>query len=70
MSAGETGLIVTDENGKSFLVDSPKVSSGERILFSSRIKRLDCKTDITNEEREKIISKLLELAPEIKWQIH
>jgi hypothetical protein len=70
MSAGETGLVVTDENGKSFLVDCPKLSSGERVLFSSRIQRLYCKTEITDEEREKIISKVLELTPEIKWQIH
>jgi hypothetical protein len=69
MSAGETGLVVTDENGKSFLGDCPKLSSGERVLFSSRIKRLDGNTDITAEEREKIISKLMELAPETKWKI-
>ena len=69
MYAGETGLIFTDENGKSFLVDSPKLSSGERVLFSGRIKQFGCNTDITAEEREKIISKVLELTPKTKWKI-
>ena len=70
MCAGETGLIFTDENGKSFLVDSPKLSSGERVLFSGRIKQFGSNTDITAEEREKIISKVLELTPKTKWKIH
>ena len=69
MCAGSSGLIFTDENGKSFMVDSPKLSSGGRVLFTGRIKRFGCKTDTTAEEREKIIAKILELTPNIEWNI-
>ena len=66
---GGTGLIFTDENGKQFWVDSPKLSSGERVLFTGRIKRFGCNTNTTAEEREAIIAKILELTPDIEWNI-
>ena len=71
MWAGHTELVFTDENNNSFLVDSQKLSLGEnkRILFSNRIRRFGCNKDITAEEREIIVSKVLTLTPEIKWQI-
>jgi len=69
MCAGGSGLLFTDENGKSFLIDCPKLASGERVLFSSRIKRICTDQEISAKEREVIISKVLALTPETQWQI-
>ena len=71
MWAGSAGLIFTDENGNSFLIDSQKLSLGENevILFSKRIKRFGCNKEITDKEREIIISKVLELTQDINWKI-
>ena len=71
MCMGSAGLLFTDENGKSYLVDSHKLLLGEneRVLFSNRIERFDSKQELTNIERETIIAKVMELTPEIKWKI-
>jgi len=68
---GGSGLVFTDENGKSFLVDSQKLSLGvnERVLFSKGIKRFCCNKELTDKERKMIISKVLDLTPDIKWLI-
>jgi len=64
-----SGLLFTDESGNSFLIDCPKLASGERILFSSRIKRIGPDKEMSEKEREIIVSKVLELTPETKWRI-
>ena len=69
MCAGSSGLIFTDENGRSFIIDSPKLSSGERVLFSSRVRQFGSNADLPAEEQETIIAKVLELTPNIKWNI-
>ena len=69
--AGEKNLIFIDENGKSFWINCPKftIVKSERLLFSNEIKRFCSDRPITDEERAKIIAKVLELTPEISWQI-
>ena len=66
---GGSGLLFTDENGKTYLIDCPKLASGERILFSSRIKQICSDKEMSEKEREIIVSKVLELTPETKWRI-
>jgi hypothetical protein len=67
--AGATELLFTDEKGKSFVINCPKLSQVERVLFSSRIKRLGSNGKLTDNEQEIIISKVLQLTPDIKWKI-
>ena len=71
VNTGVSGLVFTDENGKSFFIDSKKllVGSNERVLFSRGIERVCCNKEISDREREIIISKVLELTPEIKWRV-
>ena len=71
MCTGVEGFVFTDENGESFLLNCRKLSSGEydRLLFASRIRRLGSNVEITEQEQKIIISKVLELTPDIKWQI-
>ena len=56
--AGEEGLFFTDENGETLFAKCQKLSSDEWVLFSSSIKRICCITELTDEEREIIISKI------------
>ena len=71
MFTGDLGLVFTDETGHSFLIESQKLLLGEneRVLFSKRIKRLSSNKEITDKERKKIVSRVLELKKDIKWQI-
>ena len=71
MWAGEMNLIFTDEAGEPFVINCPKISTAktERLLFSKEIRRFCGDRAITAEKREKIISKVLELTPEINWII-
>ena len=64
-------LLFTDENGKSFLANIQVLSIGEydMVLFSNKIKRFCPDKELSAEEREIIISKILELTPDIRWQI-
>ena len=55
--AGEEGLFFTDENGETFFAECQKLSSNEWVLFSRSIRRI-CISELTDEEREIIISKI------------
>ena len=69
--AGESALLYKDENGKSFLVKIQVLPDEEydMILFTREIQPLYSNQKLTEKDREIIISKILELSTDIKWQI-
>ena len=68
---GGSELLYKDENGKSFLVKIQVLPNGEydMALFTREIQPMFSNEKLTETDREKIISKILELSPDIKWQI-
>jgi len=68
---GRRGLIFTDEDGIRFCVHIKTLSSGEydMVLYSKDIRPLDIDRKLNDNERETIVSKILELTKDIKWQI-
>ena len=67
----ESGLLFTDENGNNFLVNCHNLFASEynKVLFSKRIRQMGGKEVSSDSDREKIISKIVELTPQIKWLI-
>jgi hypothetical protein len=68
---GGSELLFTDEKGKSFLVNIQILPIGEydMVLFTREIQPLVGNRELTDNDREIIISKILELTKDIKWQI-
>jgi hypothetical protein len=68
---GDAGLLFTDEKGVIFCVYTQTLPFGQSdmVLYSKEIRRIGSKRELTDNEREMIISKILELTPHIKWQI-
>jgi len=66
-----TGLLFTDENGKIFLISCHNLMSSEydKVLFSKGIRQIGCKNELSDSDREKIISKIVELTPQTKLLI-
>ena len=66
-----TGAIFIGENSKKFLIDTQILShsENERVLFFNKVRRFGCKTVLTDKERELVVSKVVELTTEIKWQV-
>ena len=64
------GLTFTDEDGVEYFVLIKTISSEEydKILYSKDIKPR-CRKELSDSDREKIISKILELTKDIKWQV-
>jgi hypothetical protein len=67
---GNSGLTFIDEDGVEYFVLIRTTSSEnyDRILYSKDLKS-KCRKELTDSDRENIISKILELNKEIKWQI-
>ena len=68
---GRSELLYKDENGKSFLAKIQVLPNGEydMALFTREIQPMYSNEKLTETDREIIISKILELSPDIKWQI-
>jgi hypothetical protein len=68
---GHSGLLFTDENGETFCVYTETLRTGksDMVLYSNDIKPLGCNRELTDNDREKIISKILELTKYVEWQI-
>ena len=68
---GRRGLVFTDEDGVRYCVYIKTLSSGEydMVLYSKDIRPLDIERKLNDNERETIISKILELTKDINWQI-
>ena len=66
-----TGLLFTDENGEGFLVNCHNHlrSEYDKVLYSRGIKKLGCKKKLSDDDKERIIAKIIELTPQIKWLI-
>jgi len=66
-----TGLLFTDENGKIFLISCHNLMASEydKVLFSKGIRQIGCKNELSDSDREKIISKIVELTPQTKLLI-
>jgi hypothetical protein len=69
---GRTGLLFTNENGERFCVYCRTLPEGkfDKVLYSKDIRPIDCDRELTDNERETIISKILELTKKIKWKIN
>jgi hypothetical protein len=69
---GREGLLYTDENGETFCVYTEMVplKKSEMVLFANEIKPIGCNRELSNNERETIISKIVELTKDIEWQIN
>ena len=72
MFTGRSDLIFTDGDGIEYMVNTETFSSGmhDMVLFSKRIKTIEGDKKLNKKERETIVSKILNLTPEIKWLIH
>jgi len=68
---GSSGLLYTNENGETFCVytETLPLEKSAMVLYSKEIKPLGCNRELTDNDRETIISKILELTKYIKWQI-
>ena len=68
---GRSGLLYTNENGETFCVYSETLplEKSTMILYSNEIKPLDCNRELSDNDRETIISKNLELTKHVEWQI-
>jgi len=66
---GHSGLIFTDENGEAYCIYSKTLPLGNMVLHSKEIKPLNGNRELSDEDREIIVSKILELTKHIKWQI-
>jgi len=68
---GRSGLLYTDEDGKTFCVYTETLPFGKSgmVLHSKEIKQLSSNSDLTENDREKVILKILELTKHINWQI-
>ena len=68
---GRSGLLYTDENGKTFCVytETLPMRQFDMVLYSREIKPLGCNRELSDNDREMIISKILELTKHINWQI-
>jgi len=68
MFVGRYGLIFTDEDGVMYNVHIDKnVNTG--TLLKKGIKAINKDKWLTDEDVEMIISKILSITPEIKWEI-
>ena len=67
---GNSGLTYTDEDGVEYFVLIRTISSEnyDRILYSKDLKSR-CRKELSDSDRKKIISKILELTKDIKWQV-
>jgi hypothetical protein len=63
------GLLFTDEDGVTFCAYTETLPSGNSVLYSKEITQLGSNRELTDNDREKIISKILGLTQYIKWQI-
>ena len=68
MFVGRYGLIFTDEDGIMYNVHIEK-NEDTGTLLKQGIKALNKDKLLTNKDIEMIISKVLSLTPEIKWEI-
>ena len=66
---GEAGLLFTDEDGVTFCVYTKALPFGKSVLYSKDIIQLGNNRELTDNDREMIISKILELTKHIQWQI-
>ena len=68
---GSSGLLYTDESGETFCVYTETLPSEKSamVLYSNEIKPLGCDRELADNERETIISKILELTKHVEWQI-
>ena len=66
-----TGLLFTDENGNIFLISCHNLMASEydMVLFSKGIRQIGCKKELSDSDREEIISKIVELTPQTKLLI-
>jgi len=67
---GRSGLLYTDENSETFCVYTETLPSEKStmVLYSNEIKSLGGR-ELTDNDRETIISKILELTKHVEWQI-
>jgi len=68
MFVGRYGLVFTDEDGIMYNVHIEK-NEDTGTLLKQGIKALNKDKLLTNKDIEMIISKVLSLTPEIKWEI-
>jgi len=66
-----TGLLFTDEKGEGFLVSCHNHlrSEYDKVLYTRGIKKLGCKNELSVDDKERIIAKIIELTPHLKWLI-
>ena len=68
MFVGRYGLIFTDEDGIMYNVHIEK-NENTGTLLKQGIKAINKEKLLTSEHIEMIISKILSITPEIKWEI-
>ena len=66
---GRRGLLFTDENGVTFCVYSKALSSKDMVLYTKDIRPIGSDRELNDNDKETIISKILELTKYINWQI-
>ena len=64
-------MLYTNEYGETFCVYSETLplEKSTMILYSNEIKPLGCNRELSDNDREAIISKILELTKNVEWQI-
>ena len=67
---GNSGLLFTDEDGVTFFVytETTSLENYDRILYSKDINP-NCNQELTDNDKKRIVSKILELTKDIKWKI-
>ena len=68
---GRSGLLYTNENSETFCVytETLPMRQLDMVLYSKEIKPLGCNRELSDNDREMIISEILELTKQINWQI-
>jgi hypothetical protein len=65
---GRYGLLFTDEDGTIYNVHIETFGNGGRLLKSG-IEAINGNKRLNDNDREMIVSKILSLTPDIKWEI-
>ena len=67
---GNSGLLYTDENSETFCVytETLPYKKSCMVMYAKDIMPLYSNRELTENERETIVEKILELTQEINWQ--
>ena len=68
MFIGRYGLMFTDEDGIRYSVHTENTGDGINLLKEG-IVSINSNKVLNVQDRERIVSKILSLKPEIKWQV-